>query len=97
MYAYQKKPEQDQLFDRCYPFNGMNPPKFYKTMSGECVHMHPKCHGLRNRKSAVMTYRVCLYCHQNQMHNAMRLIPAGAGRRGQDEMSAGLEPGAEDM
>ena len=76
-YGYEKKPGKETLYDKCYPFEGESPPAFYKTVAGECVHMNPKCHGLRNRKSPVQQYRVCMYCHLEQAHNAIRLIPAG--------------------
>lgn len=76
-YGYEKKPGKETLYTKCYPFEGESPPAFYKTVAGECVHMNPKCHGLRNRKSPIQQYRVCMYCHLEQAHNAIRLIPAG--------------------
>eukprot|EP00435_Cladocopium_sp_Y103_P035217 s961_g9.t1 len=58
IYAYEKKEGLERIYDKCYPFCGTEPPKFYKSKSGECVHMDARCHGLRNRKTAVETLRV---------------------------------------
>lgn len=70
-YAYEKRAGKEICYDKCYPLEGSNPPKFYKSGAGECVHMSSQCYGLRNRKSPVQLLRVCAYCHDEQVHSAM--------------------------
>ena len=48
-YAYEKRAGKEICYDdKCYPLEGNNPPKFYKSGAGECVHMSSQCYGLRN-------------------------------------------------
>ena len=48
-YAYEKRAGKEICYDdKRYPLEGSNPPKFYKSGAGECVHMSSQCYGLRN-------------------------------------------------
>ena len=75
---YCEKKDERETFDKCYPYKGGTIPKFYKSKSGECLHMTPDCRGLRNRKSPVELFRVCAYCHEVQEHEAVMMLKPGA-------------------
>ena len=73
--GYVRKNSDDEIYDRCYPFDSESPMTFYKSKAGERIHVDPTCHGLRNRKGYPLeSFKMCAYCHEAKVHDAARMV-----------------------
>ena len=61
----------------------------YKTAYGDCVHINPQCHGLRNRRTEAKNLRTCLYCQEDNLKH-VEFVGSGRSREQAEGLSQKL-------
>ena len=72
-----------------YEVTNGQPLLVYKSAYGECVHINPQCHGLRNRRTGIKSFRMCMYCHEDNLKH-VEFMSGGQVREQREGLSQEL-------